>query len=458
MLAEGFDSPDGKLQRGGSKMTDTSRRRFLKSSAVAAAGVSMVRTSGCHTVTAAEKRRRGTLPTPFPRTMGPNTEKYLLQVARSGLSGAGMVGRFEREFAAAVGVKHCMATAGCTPALAALAAGFGFEPGDEIIVSPISDYGTVQGLIRENYIPVFADAAPGTVNLSAETIEPCITPRTRAILCVHKTGLVCDMDPILELARKHKLVVYEDACQAVFGRYKGRLVGSLSDAAAFSFDSEKTLGSDMGGCVTTSDDSLAERVRFMGQNRATAGGPPNFGRTHTAPGYAYRMPECTAAVTLAQLEIIRNQVAQRDKMIRLLLKLIGEIPGITPLPIPDYCTVYSAWMFGVSIDPQQFTCTADEFGAQLAAAGIPGASTARYYLLPACLTFLQENAARKRYPYSLPPASRKYRYGPEACPTAWKFLQTWIRWATFCEKYTEAHCELARDIVKQVADKNRKRA
>jgi perosamine synthetase len=439
-------------------MADTSRRGFLWSSAAAAARVSMVHASGPHAATAVKDSPNGVLPTPFPRTMGPNTEKYLLCVARSGLSGAGMVGRFEREFAAAVKAKHCMATAGCTPALAALAAGFGFDPGDEIIVSPISDYGTVQGLIREDHIPVFADAAPGTVNLSAETIEPCITKRTRAILCVHKTGLVCDMDPILKLARKHKLVVYEDGCQAVLGQYKGRPVGSLADAAGFSFDSEKTLGSDMGGCVTTSDESLAARVRFIGQNRGTAGGPPNFGRTHTAPGYAYRMPECTAAVTLAQLEIIHEQVAQRDKMIRLLSKLIGEIPGITPLPIPGYCTVYSAWMFGMSIDPKQFTCTADEFGDQLAAAGIAGASTARYYLLPACLTFLQRYASEKRYPYSVPPASREHRYGAQACPTAWKFLQTWIRWATFCEKYTEAHCELARDIVKQVADKNRKKA
>lgn len=118
-------------------MTDTNRRGFLKSSVVAAAGVSMVDASGLPATTAGEENPKGVLPTPFPRTMGPNTEKYLLHVARSGLSGAGMVERFEREFAAAVGAKHCMATAGCTPALAALAAGFGFEPGDEIIVSPI---------------------------------------------------------------------------------------------------------------------------------------------------------------------------------------------------------------------------------------------------------------------------------------------------------------------------------
>jgi dTDP-4-amino-4,6-dideoxygalactose transaminase len=114
------------------------------------------------------------------------------------------------------------------------------SPGDEIIVSSVTDYGTLLGLITENYIPIFADTEPGTINISARTIEPCITDRTRAILVVHKTGLVCDMDPINELAAKHGLVVYEDACQAVFSRYKGRLAGNISTAGGFSFDSEKT--------------------------------------------------------------------------------------------------------------------------------------------------------------------------------------------------------------------------
>lgn len=419
-----------------------------------AAGVSMLGTGSM----AAKGGLRPPLPNPFPRTIGPNAKKYLAEIVDSGLVAAGsMTARFEQAFAKALGVKHCIATPGCTPALAALAAAFPFEPGDEIIVSPITDYGTMQGLIRENYIPVFADAAPGTVNLSAETIEPCITARTRAILCVHKTGLICDMDPINQLARKHGLVVYEDACQAAFGQYKGRLAGTLADAAAFSFDSEKTMGSDVGGCVTTNDDKLAERIRFVAHSRGSSGGKPGFGRIHSVAGYNYRMPGCTAAICLAQLELIRDQVAQRDRMIRLLSRLLGEIPGITPLPIPDWVNVYSAWMCSFSMNPGQFACTADEFGEQIAAAGIPGASTARYYLVPAGLTFLEKNARGKVYPYSMPPASREYRYATDSCPKAWKFLQTWIRWSTFCEKYSEEHCELAQQIVAEVAEKNRKK-
>ena len=396
----------------------------------------------------------GVLPTQYPRTIGPNALKYLQEVVDSGLGSSAMLERFEREFAKAYGVRQFIATPGCTPALAVLAAAFGFEPGDEIIVSPITDYGTVQGLVRENYIPVFADTLPGTVNLGAETIEPCITDRTRAILVVHKTGTICDMDSINALAQKHGLIVYEDVCQAVFGEYQGRLAGTLSRAAGFSFDSEKTMGSDVGGGIATNDDGLAERIRFIGQSR---GGVqvPGFGRQHAEPGYAHRMPLCTAAISLAQLEIIHDQVARRDRMVRLLSRLVAEIPGVTPLPIPDYMNVYSAWMFSLNIDPGQFRCTGDEFAAQLLEAGIPGAGTGRYYLLPVALTFLQRNAREKRFPYSMPPASREYRYDEMTCPTAWRFVLTWIRWATFCEKYTEQHCELAARIVREVADRNR---
>lgn len=402
---------------------------------------------------AAQEGVTGKLPVPFPRTMGPNAMTYLQEVVESGLR-VDMIGRFEKRFAEAMGVKHCVATPGCTPALHLLAMSLPFQPGDEVIVSPITDYGTIMGLIKENFIPVFADAAPGTVNVSAETIAPLITDRTRAILTVHKTGLLCDMDPIVALARKHDLFVIEDVCQAVFGRYKGRIAGTLGDAAGFSFDSEKTMGSDVGGCLVTNDDAVAERARFMGQSRGAVN-KPGFGRLHVEAGNALRMPQCTAAVTLAQLEIAPEQVAHRDKMVRLLTDELAAIPGITPLPIPDYVTVYSPWMIGFSVDPRAFRVTADEFGAQCAVAGIPGASTARYYLMPAACTFLQERAAAQVYPYSMPPASRTYRYGGEVCPQAQSFLETFIRWSSFCEKYQPEHCRLAAQIVRQVADANR---
>ncbi len=396
---------------------------------------------------------QGQLPNPFPRLMGPNAARYLQEVVDSGLT-CNMVGRFEAAFAARLGVKHCIATPGCTPALAVLAAAFGFAPGDEIIVSPITDYGTIQGLFAQGYIPVFADTEPGTVNIGARTIEPLLTDRTRAILCVHKTGLMCDMDPINALAARHGLVVYEDACQAVLSTYKGRLAGTLGRAAAFSFDSEKTLGSDIGGCVVTDDDRLAERVRFVGQSRGAVS-KAGYGRIHTEPGLAHRMTLCTAAISLAQLEILDENVATRDRAARRLTELIDQIPGVQALPIPAYQEVYSCWMFGIVVDPAQFTCTVAQFADQLAAAGIPGAGMGAYYLMPEACTFLDEYAAAGRYPFSRPPASRAYRYGAGATPVAAAFLQRFIRWSTICEKYTEEHCRIAAQIVAAVADANR---
>jgi dTDP-4-amino-4,6-dideoxygalactose transaminase len=395
----------------------------------------------------------GKLPNAFPRIIGPRAMEYLEEIVDSGLT-VDMMGRFERAFAGVLGVTHCMATPGCTPALAALAAALDGEPGDEIIVSPVTDYGTVQGLIRENFIPVFADTAPGTVNVSAETVEACITERTRAVLVVHKTGVVCDMDAINGVAAKRGIPVYEDCCQSVFSRYKGRFAGTLGHAAGFSFDSEKTMGADVGGCVVTNDDALIERLRFIGQSRAGVQ-KPHFGRLHTEPGYAYRMPQCTAAICLAQLDIVKDNVERRDRAARRITELLSRIPGIVPLPIPDYQEVYSCWMLGFSLEPGVFRCTTEEFADQCSQAGIPGAGISDYYLMPDALTFLDENAQAKRFPYSMPPASREYRYGAAVCPTAREFLSRFVRWSTICEKYTDEHCEIAAEIVGIVADANR---
>jgi dTDP-4-amino-4,6-dideoxygalactose transaminase len=354
-----------------------------------------------------------------------------------------------------MGVKHCISSPGCTAALSILAAALRLRPGDEVIFSPITDYGTVLGFVREDLIPVFADTEPGSINLSARTIEKVITDRTRAIVVVHKTGLVCDMDPILELAKKKNLLVIDDVCQATFSTDKGKLAGTMGHAAAFSFDSEKTVGSDIGGCFITNDDALAESARLVGHSRAGEM-QPGLGRVHTSKGYAYRMPMCTAAITLAQLEIADKNVKQRDKMIRRLSALLAEIPGTKPLEIPSYQEVYSCWMAGFSIDASQFRCSTDEFAQQLAGEGIPGTGTGKYYLMPIALPVISRPAREQTYPYSQPPASRRYDYSEKTCPNAFNFVQTFIRWSTFNDRYTEQHCELARDIVKTVADRNRK--
>jgi len=142
-------------------------------------------------------------------------------------------------------------------------------------------------------------------------------------------------------------------------------------------------------------------------------------------------------------------------MARLLTCLVNEIPGVCALPIPDYQEVYSCWMFGITLDSEQFACGVASFADQLAEAGIPGAGMGAYYLIPEACTFLDEYAVARRFPFSQPPADRVYRYGPQNTPTAAAFLQRFIRWSTFCEKYTEEHCRLTAQIIGAVADANR---
>jgi len=393
------------------------------------------------------------LPDVFPRTMGPNCWAYLKEVVDGGLV-SDMVGRFEQRFAEEMGVKHCIGAPGCSNALQILMSALAFDPGDEIIISPVADYGTVMGALFEDLIPVFCDTAQGTANVTAETIRPHITGRTRAILLVHVAGAPCDMDGIMALAEEHELPVYEDACQALFSEYKGRAAGSFGHAAAYSFDAEKTMGSDIGGCVITNDDSLANRLRFMGQSRG-AEEAPGFGRCHVERGLALRMTHSTAAICLGQLETIREEIATRDHSARAFAEAIADIPGLTPYPIPDYCTFFSCWMYGFSIDPDVFSCDAETFASQLSDRGIPNAGLGRYYLMPAAIRFLNEKVRTNQYPYSIPPASHQYDYSAVAAPNAAAFLEHFIRWF-WTEKYTDEHVERMAAIVREVAAANGK--
>ncbi len=394
------------------------------------------------------------LPGVFPREMGPNALAYLTEVVNAGLT-SNMVSRFEKAFAEAHGVKHCIGTPGCTQALFATMLGMDFSPGDEVIVSAITDYGSVAGMLFQNLIPVFADTDPGTALISRATVEPLITERTRAIICVQKLGLPCDMDPLLELAQKHNLIVIEDVCQAIMARYKGKLAGTMGHVSCFSLDAEKTCGADMGGAILTNDTELYKRI----YNRAIARGAvmkKDFGRQHIYRGFATRMPQCTAATALANLEILPRQIAARQQMAALLNKLISGIPGIIPYDVPPERT-HTYWMYGFSIDPTMFSCTSDAFALDLKRRGINNAGLGRYYLLPDSLSFLSAQAAQRAFPFSMPPASNLYTYSGDTTPNARRFLENWIRWV-WTEKYTEEHVKLMAALIRQAVAANQRRS
>ena len=400
---------------------------------------------------AAFKNMGGKLPNPFPRTMGPNVLKYVTEVVESGLT-SDMVERFEQAFAKKMGKAHTVSAPGCSNALYCLAEGLSFPAGSEIIFSPITDFGTLLGFYKTGYIPVFADTAPGSMNVSAETISKKITERTRAIVVVHFSGLMCDMDPIVELAKKHNLVLVEDACQAIMSTYKGRLAGTIGDVGAFSFDSEKNVGSDVGGCFITDNSELDSRARFTSIAR---GGEvkPGYGRVHTFPGSAFRMPLLTAAFTLGQLDILDEVAAKRNHAVRTLLRKVSTIPGILIEQVPDYQEVYSSWMFGFRIEPDAFSCTTEEFGVECDALGFTGLSPARYYLIPEACVFLQKDADAGSYPFNL--SKESYNYDADETPNAKEYMSGFLRSCYISEKFTDDYVEIAYQIIKEVADKYR---
>jgi len=216
--------------------------------------------------------------------------------------------QFEREFAAWVGVPHAIALANGTVALDVALKVLGIGPGDEVIVTPRTFIASVSCVVNAGAIPVFADVDPDSGNISPATIAKVITPRTRAVICVHLGGWPCDMDGIMELAERHGFKVIEDCAQAHGARYKSRSVGSIGHVGAWSFCQDKimTTGGE-GGMVTTRDESLWRAMwAFKDHGKSFAAAyerehPPGFRWLHETFGTNWRMLEVQAVIGRIQL-------------------------------------------------------------------------------------------------------------------------------------------------------------
>jgi dTDP-4-amino-4,6-dideoxygalactose transaminase len=261
---------------------------------------------------------------------------------------------FQQEFAKIFGVKHALATTSCTTAMHAATQVFGIGKGDEVIVTPNTFIATSLVVLKEGAKPVYADIDPRTFNIDPKQIEDKITSSTRAIYVVHYAGQMCDMDPIMAIARKHKLFVMEDCAHAVGAKYKGHPAGSIGDIGCFSFHSLKnitTLGE--GGMLTTSNDELAEKLQRMRVMSITNWDPDQtvfeFGgfrsekknaKDYWLPshfdviddrgkwGCNYRMNESQAAVGRAQLRKMDMLVSKRRENSRYLSEGFKNIKGV----------------------------------------------------------------------------------------------------------------------------------
>ena len=235
---------------------------------------------------------------------------------------------FEKAWAEVSGVRHGISVNSCTSGLYAAVGAAGIQPGDEVIVSPYTMAASATAALIFNGVPVFADIDPDTYCLSARTIRERLTSRTRAIIVVHIFGQCADMDPIMELAREHNLVVIEDCAQAPFATYKGRPVGSLGHMGVFSLNYHKHIHTGEGGMVTTNDDRLAERVQLIRNHAEAVVEKKGVSDLTNMIGFNFRLGEIEGAIGLEQLRKGPRLIEERKANVRYLEQKLGELPGL----------------------------------------------------------------------------------------------------------------------------------
>ncbi len=266
----------------------------------------------------------------------PELDKAVLDVLAHGKFILGPeVARIEEEIAALSQVKFGIGVASGTDALIVALQAAGVGPGDEVITTDFSFFSTAGVISRLGATPVFVDIEPDSFNIDPNLIEAAITPKTKVIMPVHLFGQVADMDPIMEIARAHKLTVVEDAAQAIGAEYKGRPAGSIGDFGCFSFYPTKNLGAggDAGMIVTNDENNAAacRMLRVHGQSGKYE---------HKVVGYNSRLDTIQAAILLVKLPYLRRWSEQRIQHAKVYDEALGGVANLTTPVVKDYTTFH----------------------------------------------------------------------------------------------------------------------
>lgn len=334
------------------------------------------------------------------------------------------VKQFLADFNAMYDREYSVATSSGTAALHVALGAAGVSVGDEVITSPITDQGTLIGILYQNAIPVFADLEPHTYNLDPASVEARITPRTKAIIVVHLAGYPCDMDPIMEVAKKHGIKVIEDCAQAYLTRYKGRLTGTIGDYGCFSTNDFKHISTGDGGMVLINSgerEDYETAHAFADKNYRRLGTTVDRGTSYIAPNY--RMTELQGAVGIAQLKKLPWICERRKRYGDRLNEGLQGIKGVIPPQVdPEHDCTY--WFYMLRLDLDQLTCSREEFCRALEAEGIPNRAG---YIPQVC--YLQPLfQKRQAYPGShFPFDGSSVSYKPGLCPVAEEILVTAVQ-------------------------------
>jgi dTDP-4-amino-4,6-dideoxygalactose transaminase len=335
------------------------------------------------------------------RSFGTDEVELLTEVIRSGTltsTNGTQTAALEGEFSSLVGVGHAVACSSGTAAIHAAIAALDIEPGDEVVTTAVTDMGGITPILYQGGIPVFADVDPDTCLVTAATIRPCLSERTRAIVVTHLFGNPCAMGPIMQVAEANGIPVIEDCAQAYLAQWDERLVGSFGTLACFSLQQGKHMTAGEGGLVVTSDPSLARRARLF-VNKAWSYGEPD--PDHEFLALNYRMTELQSAVARAQLARLRQFVERRVATAGRLSKRLEGDGGIG-LPVVGARSVPSYWRYCLRIDEAIVPGGPDALATRLRAHGV--AAGARYIQKPAfaCRVIAEQRTfGSSRFPFTL---------------------------------------------------------
>ena len=374
------------------------------------------------------------------RTLGIEEIELLTQAIQSGTltsTKGTFVKALEQEFAELLGVKYAYACASGSAAVHTAIAAINPEPGDEVITTSITDMGALTAILYQAAIPVFADVDPRTWNVTAETIKPCISDRTKAIIVTHLFGNPSNMTEIMALAEAHRIPVIEDTAQALLATHESQVVGVVGAIGCFSLQQGKHITTGEGGLLTTNDDALARRM-FLFINKAWGYGDPKPDHYFLAPNY--RMCELQGAVALAQLPKLKGVIERRQTTAQQLTAKLQGLSGITT-PWIDPRNTHVYWKYCLSVDRQIVEGGTVGLAQRLKADwGI--FSAPRYIQKPAfqCQVFTEQKTfGQSRFPFTLA-RPEAIDYNPAKFPGTFAGLEQ-VLVLPWNEAYTKEHVE-----------------
>jgi dTDP-4-amino-4,6-dideoxygalactose transaminase len=365
---------------------------------------------------------------------------------------------FEKAWAEFNGARFGISTSNGTSALHTALASLGIGPGDEVICPSYSFIASSFCVLQAGALPVFADTGRDHV-LSPESVEKNITERTRAVIVVHLYGIVADMDPIMEIARRHKLFVIEDCAQAFGGEYKGKKVGTIGNAGCFSFCQSKhfTTGGE-GGAVITDDEDLAWRCRSFRDHGYDVKKRMNLLELesklmyiHSQVGFNYRMTEVQSAIGLAEVERFASwNLPRRRRNGRMLIEALKDHPLILEVPPDTEERKNAFWWCPFVIDIDRLSVTTKEFVAAINAEGVPAYTVLWPEMYKEEAYLKPTGFGRANYPFR-DPSARTISYSEVSCPTAHWLTDRTVSFFTH-PVYDENHIRLMIDAFRKVSE------